>query len=309
MRAGKAGEDFEARRFGGDLDGELVGSRPGGVGGAGIGEDKFAAQVEESAVPGEHIEICRGLEPLEARTLEGCRVLRIGDVGPAEVGKLAEASLGDGLADDGVLEAGEELEGGGLIVLLPHEQERGVRGEQQERGGEFARAGGDQRGEALAQGAVADLIVILDADDLRGQREVGGRGSAGTALPEAEGLALKGVGLGEDAGQESGVGEVLIVALALAGEQDVDGVVEVVAPDGIGGVSALGGGEDVAGKVLVGFDGDDDGAALGGGECMGAGGDFGDDVLWENRPGWSARRRGGGRRGDTRAASRGRFRR
>ena len=66
---------------------------------------------------------------------------------------------------------------------------------------------------------------------------------------------------------------------ALAGEQDMDGVVKVVTPDGIGGVSTLGGGEDVAGKVLVGFDGDDDGAALGGAELVGAGGDFGDDVL------------------------------
>jgi len=153
-----------------------------------------------------------------------------------------------------------------------------LRGEQQERGGEFARAGGDQSGEALAQGAVADLIVILDADDLGGQREAGGRCSAGSTLPEAEGLALKGVGLGEDAGQESGVGEVLIVATTLAGEQDMDGVVKVIAPEGIGSVS-LGGGEDVAGKVLVGFDGDDNGAALGDAEFLGAGGDFGDDVL------------------------------
>ena len=185
--AGKAGDDLEARRFGGDLDGELVGGAPGGVGGAGVGEDEFAAKVEESAIPGEHVEVCRSLEPLEARALEGCGVLRIGNVGPTEFGELAEASLGDSLLDDGVVEAGEELKGRGLIVLLAHEQERGVRREQQERGGEFARAGGDEGGEALAKGAVADLIVILDADDLRGQRESGGGGSAGTALPELKG--------------------------------------------------------------------------------------------------------------------------
>jgi hypothetical protein len=89
---------------------------------------------------------------------------------------------------------------------------------------------------------------------------------------------LKGVGLGEDAGEKIGAGEVLIVAPALAGEQDMDGVVKVVTPDGIGGVSALGLGEDVAGKVLVGFDGDDGGELAGGAEVVGAGGDLGDDV-------------------------------
>ena len=260
--AGKAGDDLQAWRFGGDLDGELVGCIPGGVGGARVGEDEFAAKVEEGAIPGEHVEVCRSLRPLEARAREGCGMLRVGNVGPTEFGELAESSVGDSFLDDRVAEAGEELKGRGLIVLLAHEQKRRVRREQQERGCEFARAGRDEGGEALAKGAVADLIVILDADDLRGQRDAGGRGSAGTALPELERLALKCVGLGEDAGEKRGIGEILIVALMLAGEQDMDGVVKVVTPDGIGGVSALRGGKNIARKVLVGFDGDEDGAAL-----------------------------------------------
>ena len=150
--------------------------------------------------------------------------------------------------------------------------------EQKQGGGEFARAGGNERGEALAKGTVADLIVILNADDLRGQWESGGGGSARTALPEAKWLALKYVGLGEHARKKCGGIEVLIIAGALAGEQSMNGVVEVVAPDGIDTVASLRCGKNVARMVLVGFGDDDDGAVLGGGEVMNAGGDLGDDV-------------------------------
>lgn len=102
-------------------------------------------------------------------------------------------------------------------------------------------------------------------------------------MPEPEWLALKGERFGEDLGNNFGkavgVGKVLVVALVFASEQDMDGVVEVVTPDGIGGISSLLGGKDVAGKVFIGLDGDDDGATLGGSELVSTRGDLGNDVL------------------------------
>ena len=52
-----------------------------------------------------------------------------------------------------------------LAVLLPHEDERDVRRQQQQRGGEPELVGRDHGRQAVANGAIADLIVVLNRDD------------------------------------------------------------------------------------------------------------------------------------------------
>jgi len=97
--------------------------------------------------------------------------------------------------NDGIFEAGKKLEGRALVVLLPHEKQWSVRRKQQKSRSHFSRADGNQRGEPLAVCAIANLVVILDADDLRGKRHALGRCSTWTSLPELKRLTLEHVGL------------------------------------------------------------------------------------------------------------------
>ena len=68
------------------------------------------------------------------------------------------ACLGDRRVDV----VGEELERVRLPVLLAHEEERRLRGEEDDRRGDAERVGR----ETVAEGAVADLVVVLRADDV-----------------------------------------------------------------------------------------------------------------------------------------------
>src|SRR5438874_9698971 len=84
---------------------------------------------------------------------------------PREAGELLGAALARGLGHLAVEKRGEELEGRRLPILLTHEQQRDRRRHEQEPGGElhgFERYDGRQ---TIALGAVADLIVVLHADD------------------------------------------------------------------------------------------------------------------------------------------------
>ena len=105
--------------------------------------------------------------------------------------------------DPRIVVVGEELERTRLAALLSHEQQRHVRGEEHAGRSEVTHL----RRQAIAVGAVADLVVVLRADDesTRGQRLVGPRK----------------VGDGAELG---------VVALPLSGQENVKRVVEVVRP-------------------------------------------------------------------------------
>ena len=78
-----------------------------------------------------------------------------------EAGELAPPALARRVRDDRVDVVGEELERPPLAVLLAHEEERDLRREQRQRRADAELV----RGGPVAEGAVADLVVVLRADD------------------------------------------------------------------------------------------------------------------------------------------------
>ena len=90
---------------------------------------------------------------------------------------------------------------------------------------------GDLR-QPLAQRTIADLIVVLQEVDKGQRREVARRLAARLSAAIGGRLALIDETLGQRAPQplDGRIGEVGIVAVPLAGEQDVHGVMQVVVP-------------------------------------------------------------------------------
>src|SRR5512146_3000533 len=149
-----------------------------------------------------------------------------------------------------------------------------MRREQQQRGRPLAGATRGQLRQPLSPGAIPNLVVILDADDVRGQRNALRAGST-WIVPESERLALKAEPVVQGANQPGGAPrKLLVIALVFSGEQGMDCVVEVVAPNAVAAV--LG---DVSGIVLVGFRHDGDGATEFAPKGMNALGYLGDDVF------------------------------
>ena len=123
--------------------------------------------------------------------------LRLRELGKAL--ELAAAALGHERAQV-LAEIGEEEEGLGRRPLLSHEEQGYGRGEEEYRGRRAHRFGRGEGGEALAEGAVADLIVILE----KAHEARGGKPRARLApRPAAIGrpLALIREALGEAAGE------------------------------------------------------------------------------------------------------------
>jgi hypothetical protein len=89
-----------------------------------------------------------------------------------------------------------------------------------------------ERGEAFAQGAIAHLVVVLQERHERGERQRRRRLAARRALAMLRGLALVGEPFGQCAPEKprGPVGIVDVIAVALAGEEHVRGVVPVVGP-------------------------------------------------------------------------------
>ena len=84
---------------------------------------------------------------------------------PAEDGELPAAPFPNRLDQDGISVAHEVQERIAVGVLLAHEEERDVRREQKYSGRQTHTRRLDQRRQALPGGTVADLIVVLHADD------------------------------------------------------------------------------------------------------------------------------------------------
>ena len=107
------------------------------------------------------------LRPVELRAAVRRLVLRVGnDVGvPAVPGELVEPALGRRPADLRVGVAGEELERGRGRPLLALEQHRGERRAQRHQSGARQLVVVERVGEAVPGGPVADLVVVLAADD------------------------------------------------------------------------------------------------------------------------------------------------
>src|ERR1700733_14450612 len=180
------------------------------------------------------------LVPVQLGALEGLTLLGIGDeIGvPSEGGELAAATLGDGLCHRVLFMVREVLEGRGGSVLLTLKDERDEWSGEDKAGGDLRTVEADDLLEAIAGGAIADLIVVLDEAD----KVMHGEAVHRASVPAVAILRERAV-VDEDAGERLGKifegAEVVVVALALLDVQDgEERVVEVVAPLRVHAVSA-----------------------------------------------------------------------
>ena len=126
--------------------------------------------------------------------------------------------------------------------FLAHEQERQAWRQEQDRRGRAHRVGGRERRDPLAEGAIADLVVVLQEPDegRRGQRAA--RLAARTPAMRRQ-IALIREALRETAAEMTERRLVVsVVAHGLAGDQDVQRVVDVIVPLGLVERAPTGGG-------------------------------------------------------------------
>ncbi len=170
------------------------------------------------------------------RGLQGRRIVRVrnararGDIGKgAETREFAATSLAHGVVQRWRV-VGEEQEGRLRLPRFAHEQQRDHR-RQQGQGQRRAQRGRiGQHRQALAESAVAHLVVVLREYHKTRGRQVGAGFAAGIAAQVR--FALPGESLGQAARQECfgapGIGRV--IAFLLAGQHYMQRVVEVVVP-------------------------------------------------------------------------------
>ena len=83
----------------------------------------------------------------------------------------------------------------------------------------------------LAQGAIADLVVILQADDESGGRQIGRILATRRAVMRRD-LSLVDKTFGHGTGQMlgGGVGKTFVIPFGFAGEQHVDAMMPIIGP-------------------------------------------------------------------------------
>src|SRR4029450_12738129 len=130
---------------------------------------KLVPKADQLPVPVEHarVRLSSKLAPVEPRTCERLRTLRVGDVRrlPAESDELVASALAHGTAELGVVVIGEVLKRRRRGPLLALEQQRDKWRGEQEGSPDLHALDPDQVTHALTSSPVADLIVVLQAHD------------------------------------------------------------------------------------------------------------------------------------------------
>ncbi len=119
-----------------------------------------------------------------------------------------------------------------FAVLLAHEDQREVGGQQDDPRRQFEGFEGDETAQAVAMHAVADLVVILSEYD----QAVGVNRPAGAAMAPLAVLGILSVvdePLPQSLEQLFESAEITVVALTFTGEDGVQGMMQVVAPLGV----------------------------------------------------------------------------
>src|SRR6185437_4802878 len=102
--------------------------------------------------------------PVEFGTFKRLRVLRIRNFTEIEVLEFFATSFAHGFLQSGIAIVGEKLKWIFLVIFLPHEQQRRVRREQEQRRAETAHATRNQRRKTFSFCAIPNLIMVLNAD-------------------------------------------------------------------------------------------------------------------------------------------------
>ena len=151
---------------------------------------------------------------------------------PGEGAELLTAAAAHRLDELRVRVADEIRKRRGLPVFLAHEQEGKVWGQQDRGGQELQGLEGQQGRGALAEQAVADLVVILAEHHEALEGQVGGGVPvASAAVRRVPPVVDEAIPVGFDQILEAA--EILVVPLPFPGEQGVQGVMKVVGPLGL----------------------------------------------------------------------------
>ncbi len=195
--------------------------------------------------------------PAQFRAEKGFGRLRVRNLRafPGKRGKLALAPLGNGPSQL-VVVIREKQERRARAPFLALEEHRRERPEQHERGDRLERGRIDELAQALAEGTIADLVVILRADDELVRRDIERR-TAVRALAVSRVLTVEHVALLERLREVAERSEIRVITAALAGEERVDRVVKIVHPMRVESVAAARGTVDEAGIVEIAL-GDED---------------------------------------------------
>ncbi|MCY1420294.1 hypothetical protein D9M71_359090 [compost metagenome] len=156
-----------------------------------------------------------------------CAFLRVGE--GLETGELGAAAIAHGLRQLAMV-AGEKQERFARGPFITHEQQ-GNHGREQQQGGRGAQGlRRAQLAQALTQGAVADLVMVLQKQNERRRRQV--RAGFSSWHAPGVGLPLVDEALAQAACQllDGAVLEVLVVTLALTGQEYVQDIVAIVVP-------------------------------------------------------------------------------
>jgi len=225
------------------------------------GEVRFPpAQRDQVAVPGQQAVVLRppGLRPVQPAGRDrrqglGVRHVDVAAVqlGPAVALELLDPSLADGLGELGLGVVGEELPGGRGAPLLAHEEHRGVGRGQDHRGGDGQLAGREPGRRPVAERPVAHLVVVGGEGDEAVPVHLRRNGPAPVLPAERRPVAVVHEHLGERLGERLGGAEIGVDPVALAGDQGMDGVVDVVGPLSRHAKAPLRGGDDHLGVVQV----------------------------------------------------------
>ncbi len=174
------------------------------------------------------------LGPVELGVHEGLGILRIGHGGevPVHLGELLHPPVGHRLGQLGLGMGGEELPGRRSAPLLAHEDHRRERAEQRDERRQPQGPVVELAGQALPVGPVADLIMVVGADDQPPRRRAAVDPVAVAAAAEAGVRSGVEEALLEHLAQRGEGVEVGVVTGGVTGQADVEGVVEVVAPLG-----------------------------------------------------------------------------
>src|ERR671925_1883369 len=164
--------------------------------------------------------------------------LRIGNLTlPLKSGKFGASAAPHCLYQFGVRMADEIWKRRRLAILFTHENQRNKRRQDDRCSGQLERFETDTMGQTVPQETISHLIVILRKDDETFGGNVLGR-AAVPALAEPRVFAgiREAIAVGIDQMLELAV--IFVVAAVLASQQRAQGVMKVIAPDGIQTISS-----------------------------------------------------------------------
>jgi hypothetical protein len=189
-----------------------------------------------------HLALARiELAPLECRAISGIGQLIARPGGDArELGEKLRAAATHGRRQRGGV-IGEVEERPGRRELLPLEQQRCPRAQQQQRRHGAQAPGRGQRVQSRPGRGIRDLIVVLQIRHEARGLDAEGRCAATLPLP---GVPLALIEIAPPRRRDElarGASVVRVVGLAAAGERDAGAVMEVVVPHAVETIAALGG--------------------------------------------------------------------